>query len=126
MVRRKPTIIQGEAKMALFAMAVPIPTGKKEAWDEFLAEINGPRKAEFVDNRKKLGVRERTFHQPTPMGDLVIITLEGEDPASALAKFGQGTDSFTKWFIDKVKEIHGVDLTAPPPGPPPRMVVDSG
>ena len=112
--------------MSLFAMAIPIPAGKKQAWDKFLDQINGPRKAEFVANRKKLGVRERTFHQQTPAGDLVIVTLEGDDPASALAKFSQGTDAFTKWFSEQIKEIHGMDPTAPPPGPPPRMVVDSG
>ena len=112
--------------MALFAMAVPIPPGKLADWEKFIEEINGARKAEFVENRKKLGVRERTFHQQTPMGDFAVVTLQGNDPEGALARFAQGDDAFTKWFVQRVKDIHGTDLTAPPPGPLPRLVVDTG
>jgi hypothetical protein len=112
--------------MALLAMAIPIPADKIEKWRAFVAEVNGPRKAELASNRKKHGVRERTFHQQTPMGDFVVVTLEGDDPAGAFKKFGQGDDAFTKWFAAQVKDIHGVDVTAPPPGPLPTQVVDTG
>ena len=73
----------------------------------------------------ELGVRERTFHQQTPQGDFVIVTLEGNDPEAAFAKFGQGTDPFTTWFKAQVKEIHGMDLGQPPPVPMPKLMVDS-
>jgi hypothetical protein len=112
--------------MALFAMAVPVPSGKLATWEKFIEELNGAKRAEYVANRKSLGVRERTFHQQTPMGDLVIVTLEGDDPEAAFARFAQGDDAFTRWFLKQVKDIHGIDLAAPPPGPPPRLVVDSG
>ncbi len=112
--------------MALFVMAIPLPADKVSQWRGFLEELNGARKAEFVANRKALGVRERTFHQQTPHGDLIIVTLEGDDAANAMARFGQGTDSFTQWFKGRVLEIHGVDLSAPPPGPMPSQVIDSG
>jgi len=56
----------------------------------------------------------------------VIVTLEGDDPAGAFAKFGQGTDPFTQWFKAQVMEIHGMDLGKPPPGPLPTLMVDSG
>lgn len=50
----------------------------------------------------------------------------GNDRAGAFVKFGQGTDPFTQWFKAQVKDIHGIDLDAPPPGPLPKQVVDSG
>jgi len=112
--------------MAIFAIAIPISADKMDRWKAFIGQITGPRKAEFAASRKKLGVRERTFHQHTPMGDFVVVTLEGDDPAGAFAKFGQGTDPFTTWFKSEVKDIHGVDLAAPPPGPLPMQVADSG
>ncbi|MCX5493795.1 hypothetical protein OSH11_03665 [Kaistia dalseonensis] len=95
-------------------------------FEDFIGKLNGERKAEFVASRKKRGVRERAFHQHTPMGDFVIVTLEGDDPAGAFAKFGAGDDPFTKWFSAEVASIHGLDLSAPPPGPLPRLVIDSG
>jgi hypothetical protein len=112
--------------MALLAVAIPIVSGKTDQWKRFIGELKGPRFADFKASRKRLGVHERTFLQKTPMGDFVLVTLEGADPASAFARFGQGTDDFTKWFLNEVKEIHGMDLTAPPPGPLPELLIDSG
>ena len=60
------------------------------------------------------------------MGEMVIVTLEGDNPADAFKKFAAADDEFTKWFTGKVKEIHGIDLSAPPQGPMPVMMVDSG
>jgi hypothetical protein len=112
--------------MAMFAIAFPILPGKTPQWREFIGELNGARKAEFEANRRELGVRERTFFQPTPMGDFVVVTLEGDDPGAAFGKFAQGDDDFTNWFKAQVQEVHGVDLAAPPPGPMPEQVIDSG
>ncbi|MEI6621078.1 MAG: hypothetical protein WCP28_04155 [Actinomycetes bacterium] len=111
--------------MAMFAMALPIVPGKTEQWSALIAELNGPRSADYRASRNSLGVRERTFLQHTPMGDFVVVTLEGDNPAAAFGAFGQGSDEFTAWFVAQVKEIHGVDLASPPPGPLPELVIDS-
>jgi hypothetical protein len=66
--------------MALLAIALPILPGQTPEWRQFVKELAGPRKREFEESRRRHGVHERTFFQPTPMGDLVIATLEGDDP----------------------------------------------
>jgi hypothetical protein len=109
----------------LFAMAAPILPGKTEEWKKFSEELSGNRHKDYSDSRKKLNVHERAFLQQTPHGDMVIVTLEGENPGAAFTAFGAGTDEFTKWFVEKVKEIHGFDLSAPPPGPMPELLIDS-
>jgi hypothetical protein len=109
----------------IFAIAVPILPGKTAQWKNFVSELKGKRSEEFVESRKRLGVRERTFLQSTPNGDIVVVTLEGNDPAGSFKTFGNGTDPFTKWFIGQVKEIHGIDLTSPNPGPMPELMIDS-
>jgi len=111
--------------MALLAMAFPIVPGKTEQWRKFVSELKGARRADFAASRKRLGIHERTFLQKTPMGDLIVVTLEGKDPASAFQRFAEGKDEFTKWFLTEVSAVHGVDLTKPPPGPPPELVIDS-
>ena len=78
--------------MAMLAMAFPIPAGKTEQWKKFISELSGARKAEFAASRRSLGVRERTFLQHTPQGDLVLVTLEGDHPETAFAEFGKRTD----------------------------------
>ena len=109
----------------LIASAIPILPGKTDEWKAFISELRGRHFVEFAASRNRLGVRERTFFQPTPLGDFVVVTLEGEDPAAAFAEFGKGNDEFTRWFIDCVKAIHGFDLTQLPAGPMPEMVIDS-
>jgi hypothetical protein len=111
--------------MPLFAIAFPIHANKVDHWLAFVGELNGARRAEFTASRRNLKVHERTFRQETPQGDFIIVTLEGEDPVGAFARFGQGTDPFTQWFKAQVLEIHGMDLSRPP-HPLPTLMVDSG
>ena len=111
--------------MALMAVAFPISPGKTAAWRSFMAEIAGPRHAEFAASRRRAGVQERTFLQQTPMGDLVIVTLEGDDPARSFGQMIGATDPFTTWFLERVKDVHGVDLAAPMTGFPSELVIDS-
>lgn len=112
--------------MALFAIAIPVVSGKTEDTIAFTKELMGSRHDDFKKSRQAMGVRERTFLQKTPMGDIVIVTLEGDNPAEAIKTFGQGDDEFTKWFVEKVKEVHGMDLTqALPEELIPVLVADS-
>jgi hypothetical protein len=111
--------------MALQAVAFPIAPGKTDEWRKFIGELNGTRHAEFVASRKGLGIRERTFLEPTPMGDLVIVTLEGDSPAEAFRRFVTSTDPFARWFIGRVNELHGMDIAQASAGPMPELVLDS-
>jgi len=106
------------------ALAIPILPGKTPEWRAFMEEVNGPRQAEFAESRRRVGVHERTFLQQTPMGDLVIVTLEGDDPARSFGQLMTATDDFGTWFGERAMAVHG-ELPASPAGPPSTLVVDS-
>ena len=110
--------------MALLAMAFPIAPGKTEQWKKFVGELTGARRAEFTESRRKMGVHERTFLQQTPMGDLVLVTVEGDNPEAAFASFATDTSPYAQWFKSEVGKIHGIDLNQPPPAMP-KLIVDS-
>jgi hypothetical protein len=114
-----------EHTMSLMAVEYPILPGKTADWHAFMAELNGPRRKEFSDSRRKAGVHERTFLQPTSKGDTVIVTLEGADPAAAFRQMMGARDPFTTWFMDRVMAIHGVDLSTLPTRSPSELVIDS-
>ena len=111
--------------MALMAFAVPILPGKTEQWRRFVGDLNGPRRGEYEESRRRLGIRERTFLQSSPQGDVVIVTLEGDDPAGSLRRFAATNDPFTRWFAQQVHEIHGIELAQIVLMPPPELAVDS-
>lgn len=111
--------------MALTAVAFPIVPGKTDEWRAWMKEVSGPRHEEFVQSRRKAGLHERTFFQPTPNGDFVIVTLEGDDPLRSFGQMMQAKDPFTTWFVGRVKELHGVDLTEPMNGSPSQLVQDT-
>jgi hypothetical protein len=107
------------------AVAFPILPGKTDEWRAWVAEMNGAHREEFVASRRRAGVHERTFLQSTPMGDLVIVTLEGDDLEHAFGKMMSADDAFTKSFLERAKTIHGLDPSVVTSGPPSELMVDS-
>ena len=111
--------------MPMMAVAFPILPGKTAEWRAFMEDLNGSRREELEASRRAAGVHERTFFQSTPMGDLVIVTLEGDDPGRAFGKMLGAGDAFAAWFIERAQAVHGVDLSIRPTGAPSELVVDS-
>ena len=111
--------------MPMMAAVFPIVPGKTDEWRAWTAELAGPRREEFEASRRSVGVHERTYLQSTPMGDLVIITLEGDDPARSFGQLAGADDEFSKWFIAKATEFHGFDMSQLPAGDPSELVIDS-
>jgi hypothetical protein len=109
----------------LFAIAIPILEDKKEQFRKFTSDLKTRYKEALNESRRKLNVQERTFFQSTPKGDILIVTLEGENPQEAFLKFGEGKDEFTKWFTQQVKEIHGMDITQKTSAPLPELIVET-
>lgn len=103
--------------MSCTTFAVPIVPGKTEAWKAALAEMSGPRRADYDAARRALVItREVVSLQETPQGDFVCVFIEGADAENALAKVISATDDFHEWVRQTIlADTHGVDLDAPPP-----------
>ena len=70
--------------MALLAMCMPILPGKMEKWRAMMAQIKST--PDFANSREAAGVHERSFEQNTPAGDLLFITMDGDDPEASWAQ----------------------------------------
>lgn len=109
--------------MAMVALCLPIQPGKKQKWQEMADKFSHePIKSRLNASRKAAGVRERTFLQETPHGDMVIVTLEGDNPHEAFGKMM--ADPSMRDFAEWAADVHGIDPNSPPP-PMPRLVYDS-
>ena len=69
------------------AMAAPLAADKLDAWESWVAELGGPRKAAFDDMNARHGLAEhRAYLQPTPDGNfLVLVVYEGPGSDGFLA-----------------------------------------
>ena len=99
----------------------PIKADKLNAWQGFMEELSGPRKAEFVDFNKRHNLtKHEAWLCETPAGAVVCAIHEGPGAAPILANVAQSTNAFDKWFASKILEIHGMDVSKPPPGKMPE------
>jgi hypothetical protein len=78
----------------------------------------------YAEARNRVGMTlERAYLQQTPMGDFVIAYIESEKPFRETTQAMLQSDlELDKYFVAHVKEIHGVDMTQPPEGPPPETL----
>jgi hypothetical protein len=70
--------------------------------------------------------RHAEWMDETPMGTMVAVLQEGPVGDAFMKTLGESTHELDKWFAGKIREIHRLDVTAPPPGPMPKMYLDSG
>ena len=110
--------------MAVFLGAFPVLEGKDDEARKFAQETRD-RREEFEASQQRLGVtKEEWSLQQTPMGSLVIVRFECPDVATAFAGLAQSNEPFDVWFRQRAKEISGVDLGEPMPGPLPEIIFD--
>ena len=108
--------------MAKFAFAVPELTGKDA---RSIPAYNKKNMSGYLASRKRASITmERVYLMPTPMGNFVIAYIEAAaDFGTTMSNF-LGGDPFDKGFIARVKEVHGFDVSNPPPGPPPELIAE--
>lgn len=110
--------------MAVFMGAFPVVPGKEDEARQFAKETL-EREQEFRASQQRSGVtREEWSFQQTPMGSFMIVRFESPDTAAVFTNFGQSDDPFDAWSRARILEITGIDLSTPPEGPLPEIVLD--
>jgi hypothetical protein len=110
--------------MGVFNGMFPILQGKEDAARAFASATVGARRADFEAVQARSNITRETWAiQPTPMGSFMLVWFEG-DVEKTFADLAGNQSEFATWFRAQVEDITGVDLTVPPEGPPPEIVVD--
>ena len=101
----------------------PILEGKLQAWKDWAGELSG---AEFEDFNSRYDLtRHAVWLAETPAGPMAIVLLEGPGADDHMHKLAASDNEYDRRHRDKIKEVHGLDVTQPPPGPLPELYVDS-
>ena len=59
-----------------------------------------------------------------PYGNFMLVWIEAPDIEKVFTDLAADGDEFAIWFRGEVKDLTGVDLSAPPESPPPDVLVD--
>jgi hypothetical protein len=93
------------------AIAIPIRAGQTEAWQQALAELTGPRYAEYDSSRRRMGLTSQTtFLQRTPRGDLALIHLTGPDIYATFDTMANSEDPWDVRWRALTQDLHGLDF----------------
>jgi hypothetical protein len=107
------------------AFAAPLAKGKAEAGTTLIREAFETRRQELTESRLVLGqTREEVFLNQTPMGDVAVVYLEGDDPIRANEEFALSQKPYDRWFKDRLKEIFPPFVDFDQPVPPNQQVFE--
>jgi hypothetical protein len=102
----------------------PVKEGKLEEWKKWAKSFSGDQKKAFDDFNKKHGLtRHDAWLAETPNGPVVVALHEGPGAETFMMNVAKSTDKFDIDFKEKLAELHGMDLSGPPPGPMPVKVI---
>lgn len=105
------------------AAVFPVLPGKDAS--QVAAVLKGDTSG-YIESRRRAGVSlERAYEMPTPMGTFLISYIESDGPFGEVAAAAAQSDlPIDRAFVAAIKEVHGIDITLPPPGPPPEVLAD--
>jgi hypothetical protein len=105
-------------------LLAPILEDKLEAWKSWSAEITGEKRKEFEDlNRRYELTRHDAWLAETPNGPVAVVLQEGSGGDTFMQKLAQSNNPFDIYMKQKIESFHGMDLSAPPPGPAPVKMI---
>ena len=101
--------------MTEIVFALPIVHGKEDLYHQTWDELAGARRDEYAAAQKDAGVtRQAVWHQQMPDGGaLAIVYVEGTD-ADAHQRFVTSDADISRWFVERMQEVHGRDVSQPP------------
>ncbi len=103
--------------MAAIAFALPIPPGQEEAIRRISEEVShsGPFRSAYEESRQSLGItREMAWLQQTPVGEMMIVYWESDDPQYVLREIAASQDHFDSQFRQFI-ESSAIDLAREQP-----------
>jgi hypothetical protein len=103
--------------MSTYAFVMPLVQGKTDTWKKYIQELKGQRHDDFKKSRQKANLRgEQAWLQKTPIGDVVVVVMDTDNPTKVFDHFIKSSDPFDTWFRDKILiECHGMQPSDKPP-----------
>jgi hypothetical protein len=95
-------------------MVLPVVTGKAEEWRRFAQQLQGSRQVEFTDALRDLGMESLSvWLANTQVGHIAVALFTStRDPVDMQDMLTTSQQPFDVWFKERVRVLHGVDLSS--------------
>ena len=102
----------------------PITPGREPEWDEFIAELKGPRRIDWAQSQRRRGITRQVVSKTVADMAYALVYTEVADSDEAARLLEESSDGFDEWLRDRVADLHGDWIptevafdSAPKPGP---------
>jgi hypothetical protein len=96
-------------------LTIPVLTGQAEAARSFLRALDGPRRGEYAESERRIGIeKELWFISDLGEQQLLVAYMEARDFGQALGMFSSSREEFDMWFKAQLAAATGLDLNDPP------------
>ncbi len=110
--------------MPVHNFAFPIQPGKEDLARKFAEEVRGAHAEHYADLMERSGTTRVTWTlTETPTGTFILVWFEADEVLAIFDILAQGTDAAAGWMRSRIEEMGGVELTGPPPGPAPELIL---
>ena len=108
------------------AFCAPIMPGADAIGRAFAKEAFETRRAEHAASRRELGITHETVTlNHTPMGDVICVYLEGDDPVEGNRRFAASRSDYDVWFKEQCARIFPPEIDFNQPVPHASQLFDS-
>lgn len=110
--------------MAAAVTIAPIRSGLVDEWRAFVAELQGPRRIDWVQSQRRRGITRQVISIASGDPVLAVIYTESDDPDRARERLAGSDDPFDAWLRARLEDLYDAPFeaevvfdSAPRPGP---------
>lgn len=106
-----------------------IAPGRLAEWNDFVAELTGPRRVEWAESHRRRGIRRVVISTVgVPPHPLAVVLVDSADRPLAEQRLARSTEPFDVWLRERLADLLGASVeaalladTAPRRGPWPGL-----
>jgi len=110
--------------MPVHNFAFPVQPGKEDLLRKFAAEVSGEHADHYTDLMHRSGTTRVTWTiNETTAGTFILVWYEADEVLAIFDILANSNDHASTWMRGRIEEVGGIDLTGPPPGPAPELIL---
>lgn len=111
--------------MAVHNFAFPVLPGKEDLARKFADEVLNEHAGDYASLMRSSGTTRVSWTlNETPGGTFLLVWYEADPVLRIFEILATSTDDDAKWMRGRIEEIGGIELSGPPPGAAPELILE--